>query len=596
MIEYKKKLAHLVILVITINLYAQNPPPNKGYELLYEDNFDGDTLNTNDWAYRVGRRTGGGYINGVNLKKNVNLKDGALRIAVKHEIIDGQYENTGGGVISKLNFGYGYYECLSKPFMAGTGVHTSFWQASSLRENNNIFEIDSYEIDSKSKMGCNNLYVHLKTKEARVPWVHRAQVPYVADKDGWILDAYEYTPNGVIFYDDGKIVAKAEWEGLTAQQAIWLTALNGVGKVDTAALPGESLFKYFRYYAKDYPGINLLPNGNFEYNQDAVNSNKPIAWTPSGDTSSINIVKGNSARDQYKLKISSDKNFDASIQQKLEFIRNGEYILTAKVRSSCKVGTAKMSLNGIEYEVLIPKTKKWKHIELNGVKISNNEAIISITAKGGPDDWIEIDDINFMKPVLKEQQVENNKKPFSLFKDEIWGLAYVEPIVFTGNDKFYFFDRIVGYGEAISVAFTLKADKLANMTPIARIPKNGNSGWSIGLSEEGSLIFRIGSQENHTDVIAKNVYAVDQTCSIVCQYNKGTASVYLNGKMLKTVSGITQNTLDATAAGKLGAAGSGYEAVSAVMQETEEKKKGTSQSRNFSGTMQQVKIYNHNLY
>ena len=49
------------------NVFAQ-VPQNKGYKLIYEENFDGDTLNTQDWYYREGRRTGGGYINGLNLK------------------------------------------------------------------------------------------------------------------------------------------------------------------------------------------------------------------------------------------------------------------------------------------------------------------------------------------------------------------------------------------------------------------------------------------------------------------------------------------------------------------------------------------------
>ena len=76
------------------------PPEGQGYQLLYADEFDGDKLNLNDWYYREGRRTGGGYINGLNLKENVYLKDGKLVIEAKHEMLNGQVENTGGGIIS----------------------------------------------------------------------------------------------------------------------------------------------------------------------------------------------------------------------------------------------------------------------------------------------------------------------------------------------------------------------------------------------------------------------------------------------------------------------------------------------------------------
>lgn len=583
----------ILLWIIGINLLAQGPPSNQGYKLLYEENFEGKELNTNDWAYRVGRRKAGTRINGLNLKENVYVKDGVLYIEAKHEKIKGKDENTGGGIISKINFGYGYYESLSKPYMAGKGVHTSFWQHKSLRNNNNIFEIDGYEIDSKSKMACNNLYVNHKTKEARTPWPHRAVMPYVTDNDGWILDAWEYTPNGVIFYDGGKIAAKAEWKDLTAQQAVWLTALNGCGKVDTAALPGKSLFKYFRYYAKDYPGVNLLPNGNFEYNQDAINSKLPVSWTPIKGKNAIKIVEGNAAKDQYKLRLGSENDFNVSIHQKVEMIRNGNYMLTAQVRSNLKSGSAQILVNGEKYVIQIPKTKKWKRVELKGININDNQADIKILAQGDAFEWLEVDDINFMKPPLegKEPSVE---EPFKVVKDPIWELAKSEPIKFTGADNFFFFDRFVGYGDAISIAFTLKVDELGNMTPISRLPKTGKSGWSIGLVNDGSLIFRIGSKADYTDVIVEDAYSVGQPCNIVCQFDKGRASVYLNGKLLKSQKGINQNTLDKTTAGKLGSVGSGYEAVSAVIHETGKKSQG--KSKNFKGSLQNVKVYNRALF
>jgi hypothetical protein len=444
-------------------------------------------------------------------------------------------------------------------------------------------------------MGSNNLYIHLRTKDARVPWVHRLQVPYVADEMGWVLDAYEYTPDGVIFYDDGKIVGKAEWKNLTAQQAVWLTALNGCGEVDTTALPGESLFKYFRYYAKDYPGINLLPNGNFEYNQDATNPEYPVAWTTSEGTGSIKVIKANAAKDLYKLRISSEKSFRVLLQQKLEFIRNGEYILTAKVRANCTTGNAKIKVNGEDNEMLIPNSEHWKSLVLKDIIISNNEACISIEIDGDVNEWIEVDDVKFMKPAVKHVKVIDNE-PFTLIKDPVWQLAQEEPVIFTGNDKFFFFDRFVGFGDAISVAFTLTVNQMNNMTPIARIPKTGKSGWAIALAKDGSLVFRIGSKENHTDVVARNGYMVDKPCKIVCQFNKGTASVYLDGRLLTEVKGIPQNTLDETAAGKLGSLGNGYEAINGVVQDTDGNITEISKSNNFKGELQQVKIYNRAIY
>lgn len=580
----------LIIIPVSVSV-AQGPPPDQGYELLFEENFEGDSIDPDLWVYRERRRTAGDWINGYSLKEKVYLKDGMLHIEADYEKVNGEYEYTGGGIISKMNFGYGYYESVSKPYMAGTGVHTSFWQAGSQRPNNNIFEIDGYEIDSKSKMACNNLYVHLASKDARIAWPHRGNMPYVTDEDGWILDAWEYTPDGVNFFDGGKLVATAEWKDLTAQQQVWLTALNGCGQVDIDALPGESLFKYFRYYAKDYPGVNLLPNGDFEYNQDKVNPSKPVSWTPVEDGSAILVVEGDAANDRYKLRFDDDKNYKAVLEQKIEFIRNGAYMLTAQVRSNNKTGVARINVNGEDYTLNLPVSKKWKQVELSNITVENNEAHIAISVSGQANEWLEMDDVKFMKPPLEGQTVRQ-PGPLKIVQEPLWHLAKAEPIVFPGDDRFFFFDRFLGYGDAISVAFTIKADRLANMTPIARIPKTGQSGWLIGLREDGGLIFRIGSQADYTDVVAQDVYTAGKECQVVCQFDNGTASIYLDGKLIASRTGIIQDTLDKTAAGKLGSVGWGYEAINGVVQESEEKQNEMVETKNFKGTIQNVKIYN----
>ena len=68
-------------------------------------------------------------------------------------------------------------------------------------------------------------------------------------------------------------------------------------------LPGDSTVDYFRYYAKDYPGVNLLPNGSFEYNQDKIDPAKPVAWVVEGDKLAVNVMEGDAAHDRYKLKL-----------------------------------------------------------------------------------------------------------------------------------------------------------------------------------------------------------------------------------------------------------------------------------------------------
>ena len=569
--------------------------PGKGFQLLYEDHFVGNTLNERDWQYRTGRRTGMGYMDGLNLKENVFVKDSALHIAVKHEMINGKWENTGGGIISKHNFGYGYYETLSKPFMEGHGVHTSFWQRGGANPNNNIFEIDSYEIDSKTWVATNNLYVDLPYNGySYTPWPHRAQVPFKFQKDGWFHDAYEFRPEGVIFYDNGQIVAKAEYKDLNAHQVVWLTALNGVGKVDSTKLPGESIFKYFKYYGKDYPGHSILPNGNFEFNQEKTDPFKPLCWNMTGTEGTLKVVAGNAAKDQYKLSIGLGKSHDVKLVQSLHFIMNGNYELTAMVRSSGGQEHAIIVVDGHCGEPMrinVPVSNKWKKLVIPVVGVTSNRVTISIESKGSANQWLEVDDIRFFKPLPKGEKMPDTK-PFADKDSPMWKLGINEPVQFTGDQKFYFFDRNVGYGDSISVLFDLTAEIYANMTPIARIPKKGNAGWSVQTTVSGGLIFRIGSVEQHHDVFVDHVYEPGKHVSIALVFENANASVYKNGLLLKKEFVGAFNTKDATAAGRVGTVGKEFEAVGDVVMQVGKEDRESLAMKNFRGSLQHIRIYN----
>lgn len=579
----------------------QAAPPSDDLQLLYEDNFQGAKLNTNDWAYRLGERSGAGMANCLNRAENVFVSNG-LHIAVRQETIKGKTWNTGGGVISRHQFGYGYYETLSTPFMAGRGVHSSMWQAGGAVPNNSIFEIDGYEIDSKSAMACHNLYVHLSPAAyEETPWPMRCNKPLQLDQNGSYLCGYEFTPEGVKFYEDGKLTATADWPQLTAQQVVWLTALNGVGKVD--AVPGETTFRYFRYYAKDYPGVNLLPNGSFEYNLDKVNPHTPVAWQIKGENAEAVVVKpGGAANGNYFLQLGSDKAaFNEATSQKLEFIRNGRYELTAMIRSSGGLSAARITVSdfgGNEQSVEIPKSAEWQMIRIPQIAVSNLTATIAITAKGNAGQWVDVDDARFQKPP-RAGAAPVPTPEFKPVGDPIWKLAMREPIRFDGDGKFYFFDRIVGLGDAISVVFTVNADRLANTTPIARMPKEGNSGWALQLADKGQVIFSLGSVEHHQNIVAEARYQPGKDCHIACVFDRGVARIFADGILLKTAKDIPFDTQDKSAPGRLGANDNRFDAIGEVIMPAHETQRIAStkkaQLNNFAGTMANIQIYNRAL-
>ena len=101
---------------------------------------------------RVGERGGVNMFRSLNRAENVSVKDGHLRVAVRQEMIGGHLVNTGGGIISKHQFGYGYYECRSTPFMSGHGVHSAFWQAGGAPGKVRPLDVEAERVDRAARL------------------------------------------------------------------------------------------------------------------------------------------------------------------------------------------------------------------------------------------------------------------------------------------------------------------------------------------------------------------------------------------------------------------------------------------------------------
>jgi hypothetical protein len=598
----KSTVPRLITLVVAAALalarFAAGAPPTADYELLFAEEFDGDRVNVQDWSFRTGLRTGTG-INGLNLAANVVVADGHLVIAAKQETVNGRVENTGGGLIGKHRFGFGYYECRSQPFMGGRGVHSAFWQRGLGEENNAIFEIDSYELDSTSRIASNNLYVDVSPSGFMdLAWPHRANVPLTLPADGWFIDAYEYTPEGVVFYDHGRVVARVDLAGLVAAQNIWLTALNGVGTVDAARLPGVTRFDYFRYYARDYPGVNLLANGGFEYNQEKFDPQRPVAWTEEGDVTAARVFRGRAAHGDYKLRHESSRSYAVRTAQTLQFIRNGDYELRARVRRGPGQTAARLRVSdygGADLTADLPLAELWTDLRLPLVPVANHRVTVTVESAGGGAGWLEVDEIQFLKPPPPGHAPRPTRSFAPPPTEPIWQLAGLEPITFSGDDKFYFFGRNVGYGDAVTVAFIMKPGANLPMIPLARLPATGDHGWGVGLAEGGDLFFRLGSHATHGDVVVRGAWRPGVAVRVTCVFDRGTAQVYVDGVLKQTATVARFAPRDATAAGVLGANSGQYRAVGDVTLGDDAPPPQSLRYRPYVGSLGDVRIFNRAL-
>jgi len=132
----------------------------KDYKLVWNDEFDGDQLDTTKWDYRA---TGSKRGYGIVTEDNCYLDgDGHLVIKVTKKI--GDYMIGQVGTQKKYLTTFGYFECRAK-MNYELGPHMAFWLQSSsmgIEDDNpaeNGTEIDIFEYHLNK--GSNNVYHNL---------------------------------------------------------------------------------------------------------------------------------------------------------------------------------------------------------------------------------------------------------------------------------------------------------------------------------------------------------------------------------------------------------------------------------------------------
>jgi beta-glucanase (GH16 family) len=218
----------------------------QNYALSWSDEFNGPAVDSDKWQYRTDSKMWS-----TQQAANVSISDGKLVIALKDEHVDNK-SYTGGGIISKRTFEYGYYEARFK-VPPGSGWHTSFWTMA--YNNANTKPEGTQEIDI-----CEQDSVHTTKYSAGViAWGNHGaghgrkyvKTPdLAADFHVW---GCEFTPTVVKFFFDGKLTHQTEATNFKqGPQNIWLTCiacgLGGTKFVDNSKLPATAEFDYVRFF------------------------------------------------------------------------------------------------------------------------------------------------------------------------------------------------------------------------------------------------------------------------------------------------------------------------------------------------------------
>ena len=606
-----RSLSLVLIVMTALPMAAGEPAPGdlpealrgRGYVLAFADEFNGTALDPTVWGPRLDRSVNRPGMDYWNEAEALSLSGGDLCVAIMCAERKGRQQHIGGGAITKARFGYGYYETWCKPFLGGRGVHTSFWQTG--MGSNRLFEIDGLEVDSfdrsrntVARLACHNLYVHAAPRGfPELPWPLRANTTFRVDADGWYRCGWEYTPDGVTFFEGTAQIAQVRFRDYPAAQNVWLTALHGVGTVD-ATNAGESRFAYFRYYARPLPGVNLLPNGDFEYNLDRDDPQIPRAWSEDGDAAASRIVDQGAACGRYALRQGNETeaSYRVRTHQTLQHLLPGVYRISARCRSPGGLTAARLVATSGAVEVAqdLPAQGDWQTVSLEDLQVADGSVTIAVASEGPAGTWLEVDDVRVEQPATAEHP-QRPTVPFRPLQDAMWTLGEDAPVRFVGDESFYFFGRNVGCGPAITVAFRFTPGPLVDQGILGRIPAKGPSGWGVVALRDGSIGFRVGSRTEAREVRSSPVLVPGRATDIACRFDRGTATIMADGVVVASASGITQDTTDTTAAGRLGNVDQRWLAVGDVIQRDEDAPVRPSRFVSLSGEIRHLAIYNRAL-
>ncbi len=232
-----------------------------GYELVFEDEFEGDALDLTKWAYRGNGVRRSGFMS----PEQVFVEDGNLIMRAEHK--NGEYgEGWYGGMIRTVEDYYGggyYFECRCISSLGG-GFWSAFWLNSPGMESEeasngglggaevDIFESYNYKYPLPFLWDTVALNVHVGGYGDGL----RSQVlgNYKADKPYTQYNTYglEWTDEEYIFYINGVEAVRSDFKDGVCREIEYVILSLEVPKVITAK-PGfttDFIVDYVRVYKK----------------------------------------------------------------------------------------------------------------------------------------------------------------------------------------------------------------------------------------------------------------------------------------------------------------------------------------------------------
>lgn len=244
----------LLLLLCSASAFAQ---PKKG-KLVWEENFDGGTLNEKVWNFELGDHGWGNNERQLYTKTNHTIKDGFLTITAKKEG-DKKYTSTRITTAGKKEFKYGYMEARAK-VPTGWGIWPAFWMlGSNIKDAGwpKCGEIDILEYIGREP---HTVYTTLHTQATHGEHASSKKTTFENIEEGFHLYAVNWTKDQMEFFVDGQSVyiyapENKNVDNWPFDQPFYFILNMAVGgnfggpDVDDEIFPQEFIIDYVRVYS-----------------------------------------------------------------------------------------------------------------------------------------------------------------------------------------------------------------------------------------------------------------------------------------------------------------------------------------------------------
>lgn len=254
-INMKKPIIILIALVLSSYTFSQS---KKGYKLVWQDNFRGQTIDSTNWTHEVAPP---GWVNNELQRytngENAKIRNGKLIITAKNE--NNEYTSSRLITRDKRIFTYGIIEIKAK-LPKGKGTWPALWMLG-----NNIDKVNwpaCGELDIMEHVGNEpgvvHSSIHNSSGYAATPYSGKLNIEQPFDK--FHIYAMEWTEDFICFYLDGKLVYRyqpefkndANWPFDKPAYFIFNIAIGGTwgGEVDNSIFPTIMTVDWVRVYQR----------------------------------------------------------------------------------------------------------------------------------------------------------------------------------------------------------------------------------------------------------------------------------------------------------------------------------------------------------